>query len=274
MWITYPQMINKSTGKIKGIRPSWMLTGLSCPFRLRRGINPSMVISSILNVLFPPVCLSCGSWGTHLCHRCRERFPFVDRDGCLYCDKITRAGMTCARCLRPEGIDGLVSMVYYSPEVRNAVREVKYSLVSSGIRSLMRSLRPEIVAKTAPWWRFAPTPRLQPIPLHKDRLRTRGFNQAELLARELRIVTGAPYADPPLLVRRRPTFQQARSADRRERARNLQGAFVVPRGVSLTGRAVVLVDDVITTGSTVKEAARTLKRAGAHQVLVWCFARV
>jgi ComF family protein len=110
-----------------------------------------------------------------------------------------------------------------------------------------------------------------PVPLHRDRLRWRGFNQSHLLARRL----GQHFAvrvDPFLLIRARPTPPQV-GLDESDRRRNVAGAFAAPRPTALTGRSALLVDDVYTTGATVEECARVLKRAGARRVDVLVLAR-
>jgi ComF family protein len=111
--------------------------------------------------------------------------------------------------------------------------------------------------------------RLIPIPLHPARLRERGFNQAALLTRQLARQLEIPW-DADTLSKRRPTVDQ-RGLDRRTRQRNLRDSFAsrtLPAGCH-----VAIVDDVITTGATCQEAARTLKQAGAGRVDVWALAR-
>ncbi len=111
---------------------------------------------------------------------------------------------------------------------------------------------------------------LVPIPLHDQRLRERGFDQAVELSRDLgdrfdiSVVAG--------IRRVRATAAQTASADVPTRRRNLRGAFVADPNV-VAGRRIILVDDVMTTGSTVREAARALRAAGASEVDVWCCAR-
>ncbi len=110
---------------------------------------------------------------------------------------------------------------------------------------------------------------LVPVPLHSRRLRWRGFNQAILLART--------FSDLPLgldtLVRRRPTLPQVKLSPR-ERQTNVKGAFAVPDPAAIQDKSVLLVDDVYTTGATVKECARALRRAGVARVEVLTVARV
>ena len=109
---------------------------------------------------------------------------------------------------------------------------------------------------------------LVPTPLHRWRRWRRGFNQSELLARQLQSALGLPCAD--LLQRRRATPAQ-QGLSRHQRQRNLQGAFQLR--TSPTTRRIALIDDVITTGSTLAEMARLLRTSGVEEVHCWCLAR-
>jgi len=111
-----------------------------------------------------------------------------------------------------------------------------------------------------------------PVPLHRSRLRTREFDQALALARHVSQGVGIPlWAD--VLIRHRPTLSQVglRAA---ERQRNIRGAFTVQRPQYCPGKALLLIDDVYTTGATVQECARLLRQAGATRVDVYTLARV
>lgn len=112
---------------------------------------------------------------------------------------------------------------------------------------------------------------LLPVPLHWTRLFARRYNQAALLAHAIHAAGGPPVA-PDWLVRRRRTPSQGRLSAL-GRARNVRGAFALHRGRSVKGKRVVIVDDVLTTGATVEECARALKRAGAARVDVLALAR-
>jgi ComF family protein len=108
------------------------------------------------------------------------------------------------------------------------------------------------------------------VPLHPRRLRARGFNPAAVLARTVAREAGAPFA-AGLLVRLRDTPSQT-GLDRRARRANVRGAFAL-RGADRPPETVWLVDDVVTTGSTLEECARALRRAGARRVVAICAAR-
>lgn len=112
---------------------------------------------------------------------------------------------------------------------------------------------------------------LVPVPLHIRRLRERGYNQALILVRELNKRTGIPYQERAL-VKIKDTPMQT-SLKKRERGKNLKGVFEVKDPEAIQGKAVVLVDDVYTTGATVNECARTLLKAGAKQVAALTVAR-
>src|SRR5438477_6593458 len=113
----------------------------------------------------------------------------------------------------------------------------------------------------APAWSCSTAPTSSPVPLHWTRLFTRCYNQAGLLAHAVRAAGGPPVM-PDGLVRRRRTPSQGRLGPA-ARARNVRGAFAVRRGRDVKGKRIVLVDDVLTTGATVEECARVLRRAGA-----------
>lgn len=110
-----------------------------------------------------------------------------------------------------------------------------------------------------------------PVPLHIRRLRERGFNQALLLVRELSKRTGIPYHERVLKKIKDTPVQSA--LKKRERGKNLKGVFEVRDGEAIKGKAIVLVDDVYTTGATVNECSRTLLRGGAERVAILTVAR-
>jgi ComF family protein len=111
-----------------------------------------------------------------------------------------------------------------------------------------------------------------PIPLHRERLRWRGFNQAVPLARAIAAARGRP-VDPFALTRQRPTPPQVGLLGAGDRRRNVRGAFAVRDRERVRGRTVLLVDDVMTTGATAHECAHVLRRAGARAVDVVVLAR-
>jgi ComF family protein len=109
-----------------------------------------------------------------------------------------------------------------------------------------------------------------PVPLHPSRRRQRGFNQAAMLARSIAEISGIAM-DATLLRRTRNTIAQVQTAGAEERRRNVAGAFAVSHPIAV--RTALLVDDVCTTGATMRECAAALRRSGVHRVYALTFAR-
>ena len=172
----------------------------------------------------------------------------------------------CGDCLaRPPRHAGVRAAVAYGPVARTLALRLKYAgraaFAETAARLMLRSL-PERVAL------------LLPVPLHRRRLWSRGYNQAALIADALSRLSGVP-SDPLLLTRARAT-PVLRGLNPSVRRRAVAGAFRVDpvRGASLVGRQVALVDDVHTSGATADAATRALLAAGASSVTIMCWARV
>jgi len=161
----------------------------------------------------------------------------------------------------------------YDSGLRELIHLLKYNQVRPAANVLGRMLM-EAVEDLQPLF-TASEVLVVPVPLHSGKLRQRGFNQSELIARAaLKLKPGAAGFQliPGLLERRRETKSQI-GLSRHQRRENIRGAFVVARAHEVVGREVLLVDDVFTTGTTVSECARILRRAGASKVFVATVAR-
>ncbi|HYA49432.1 MAG TPA: ComF family protein [Burkholderiales bacterium] len=186
-----------------------------------------------------PVCLCCGRFfdgagGDHLCARCLERVPpyTVQRS-----------------CGRYDGV------------LKDLILLFKYGRVSALRRPLARFAAAALSEEEGLW---LGADLLVPVPLHPERKRERGFNQSQLLARELARIRGMRVLEGCLVKVRNVPPQTSLEAAGRET--NVRGAFAVRRRRRVEGKVVVLVDDVFTTGSTLDECGRVLKRAGAREV--------
>jgi ComF family protein len=224
------------------------------------------VIDAILNLLFPQSCVLCGTgifqrrWAT-ACPACWSKLEPVPRPFCPQCGMPAPVieGL-CGACRRGDhAFDFARSLFLFTDPMRGILHHLKYSGRVSLAVPLGRQLREHIVDEE-----FRARVVL-PVPLHRSRERERGFNQAELLARHL----GLP-VDCSILRRRKNTPSQT-GLSRSQRAINLSAAFEV-RGPA--PECALVVDDVYTTGSTLHEIAKTLKRAGTSRVEVLTVARV
>jgi ComF family protein len=156
--------------------------------------------------------------------------------------------------------------------LRELIHILKYEQVRPAANVLGRMLA-EAVEDLRPL--FAGKPVMMPVPLHTRKLRQRGFNQAELIARvaaRLMPTESRLPLDPDVLQRCRETQSQI-GLSRHQRRENMRGAFGVVKPEKIVGREILLVDDVFTTGTTVSECARVLRRAGASKVFVATVAR-
>ena len=231
------------------------------------------LLAGLIDLLLPPLCARCGRGvapGVALCSACRVRLPTIPPLQCARCQQepVAAPGERCARC-GPSALVACTAAVWFEADVEPWIRRFKYparGLASLDTRPLAvaRALAREVAARAS-----GPAPdRVVPIPLHPRALRRRGFNPAAVLALEIARSAGAP-CDPTALARTRDTPSQT-GLDRRERRRNVRGAFRTTRPPPAR---IWLVDDVVTTGATVEEAARTLRRAGAREVRALCAAR-
>lgn len=233
-------------------------------------------IPALLDFFFPPLCHICRSFipdagELHICPVCREELPLVTSPLCHICG-IPFAGAgndhICGRCqTHPPHFDSARAQLLYEGAARDMLHSFKYQhkthlrrplalLTLEGLTDYIVGKAPDIIV---------------PVPLHRSRLRNRGFNQAVLLGD----VFSSSLSIPMLLnglVRTRQTEPQIElSAE--QRRNNVKGAFTSAKPADIKGKRVLLLDDVMTTGSTVDECSRELKKAGASSVLVITAAR-
>jgi len=218
--------------------------------------------------LCPPRCLACGeaaSRGTDLCAACTAALPW-NGPACGRCAlPLPVAADACGACLRrPPPLHATHAAFRYAAPVDRLLPRFKFHRDLAAGRMLADAMA----------LRFSTLPRpdaLLAVPLHRARLRRRGYDQALELARPLADALAVPLL-VGALVRARATAPQS-ELDAAARRRNLRGAFGVDRSVVLPAH-VVLVDDVMTTGATLHAAATTLRRAGVARVEAWVCARV
>lgn len=229
---------------------------------------------NLLDFFFPIRCLGCDKEGTWLCDSCLRRIPLRTEQQCPVCRKrVTPSGETCFSCQGDTSLDGIfVASRYSVPLLSRAIHTYKYRFVEA-LSEPLGDLLTEAVRQSD-----LPLPdALVPVPLHPRRLRFRGFNQSELLARKLgaSILPDRILPVETLLLRTRYTMPQMKTESKEERLKNLKGAFALSKkdASDIRGKSFWLVDDVVTTGTTLEECATVLKDAGAVSVFGVVLAR-
>jgi ComF family protein len=237
---------------------------------LREGLSP------MVDLVYPPRCPLCGSAigaQTGLCSECWSAMRIPGEPCCTQCqrpfdDAQVASGTVCAPCLAaPPQHDGIAAGTLYGDGSRRLVLAFKHGRRIALASFMARLIAARLPAMEGSWL-------IVPVPLHRWRLWSRGYNQAALLGGALARLTGQPLAvDAMIRVKRTPMLG---GLGRKARAKALSGALTVNprRAERIRGAHVILVDDVLTSGATTDACVRVLKRAGAAKVVVACFARV
>jgi ComF family protein len=224
-----------------------------------------------LDFALPPRCAGCGTIVEEVhsfCAECWKQIDFLGGAGCVTCGTPLEAtdAERCALCLaKPPRIGRTRAAVVYDDLSRGLALRLKYGRKVAVAKTMARYMAPLIGSQPD-------GALLVPVPLHRGRLWQRGFNQSGIIARELARRTGLE--SNALVLRRIKRTPPLKGMSQQQRRRAVAGAFKVTDGAALAGRTVVLVDDVLTTGSTANACARELRRAGAARVELISWARV
>ena len=240
-------------------------------------------LKSLIDLIYPPRCpvcqaflqdriAPCGGQDLPFCPTCFKDFTEIESPICSLCGRPFSDGVeqdrVCEDCLRKRPSYDIARAPYlYDGALMTAIHELKYAQKSHLADSLGSLLA--LFAQT--WIGELKGFLVMPVPLHPKRLRARGFNQSLLLAR---CVASKAGAELDFLSLRRTKFTKPQTELRsEERKRNVRKAFDVVKPETVKRRTILLVDDVATTGSTLNECAKALKRAGADSVLCLVLAR-
>ena len=229
-----------------------------------------LLARQVLDFALPPRCAGCGEIIDEVdgfCADCWLTLDFLGNQGCERCGMPLEATAAelCARCLAaPPTLDRMRAAVAYGPLSRSIALKLKYGRKIALARTMARFM--------APLREVGTEALVVPVPLHRRRLWWRGFNQAGLVAQQLGVRWDLPVEQR--LLRRVRATPPLKGMNETQRRSAVGGAFAVAEGRRIEGRTVILIDDVLTTGSTAAACARALRKAGAGRVELISWARV
>ncbi len=224
----------------------------------------------ILDVVFPARCVGCGEEGHYICRRC-EGFISEVALICPLCQQSSLTGERHENCVSRYGLEGLASMWEYEGVIKSLLHSIKYNGITHAVAETVQSAYVSMARDTA---RFKPflsyllsqDTYITYVPMFKKKEKFRGFNQAAVFAREIAKIAGQNIVS--LLEKIADTKPQV-DLTKEERLHSVNDVFRIKSG-SQVPKQVILVDDVWTTGATMKECSRVLRKAGAQEV--WGFA--
>lgn len=218
------------------------------------------IIDTILDLVAPINCTVCAIEGEILCDSCLLTDLVKAPSSCFLCHKITSNYKTCGKCTKQIPLKEVWPVTYYSALAQSIITRYKYESTKS-----ISSFLSEQMLGVLPCLDFIVTN----IPTATNRVRSRGFDHCALLAKQIAHQRGLVYY--PLLIRTNSSHQVG--ATRAERLRQTRELFIAKNTHLISGQKILLVDDVATTGATLINAARVLKRAGASEISGLVFAR-
>lgn len=212
----------------------------------------------------------CRRAGSYICPNCFSKISFVSNYFCAVCGKNSIDGLTHPKCRTRYSIDGIISAIAYKGIVKKHLYQFKYKPFLSDLKVPLGKLLYEGMIQNEVFNRFISNDRevwITSVPLHKMRENKRGYNQSALLAKELSEKLKIPYA-ASLLIRAKSTRPQF-ELKREERRKNIKDAFFANDKLITNNkiRKIILVDDITTTGATLSECGKILKKSGVKSVL-------
>lgn len=220
----------------------------------------------------------CRKLGEYICPNCFASISFDVTHKCLICQFHSIGGFTHPKCQTKYSIDGVSSAVRYKGVIKKLLYQFKYKPYLTDLQNTLGELLEESLSQNEQFMDYIKSrPLVVPIPLFKNKLHKRGYNQAQILGRELAKRFGLKTEN--VLIRTKPTKPQY-GLSKEERKENMKNAFsinpsplILSQGERKNTEAVILIDDVLTTGSTLWEAARILKHHGISKVWGVTFAQ-
>lgn len=218
---------------------------------------------SLLDFIFPKYCVNCRKIGSYICDSCFAYISFNEVSTCVVCQRPAFGGLTHPRCKTRYTIDGVFSSLIYKGVVKRLLYQFKYKPHVGELQKVLGDLFYEgLIQKEGCYQLLTDTSVIVPIPLYKTKLRSRGYNQSQLLAESLARKCGIKVSE--CLDRVKNTHTQV-GLSQQERQDNIRDAFTL-KFHEADHLQILLVDDVVTSGATLNEAAKLLKKAGVKKV--------
>ena len=236
---------------------------------------PQAIVNWFSDLIFPVRCIGCKKFGEYVCRGCLGTISIKKNFECIGCKRNTPLGQTCFLCAKTYSLDQLLIVAdYKNLLVNKTIKFFKYKFIIDMEQSLSI-----LIKKYLKWLTldknfnvFGSSPILVPVPLHLRRLNWRGFNQSELLTKDLADIFQMELASD-VIVRTIDSTPQADIKERELRLKNLDGIFGILNKEKIIRREVLLIDDICTTGTTLNECAKVLKKNGASKVVALVIAR-
>lgn len=216
------------------------------------------ILDTILNIVFPVNCVACEKKGFDLCLKCLSDSPLAERESANWIFPL---------------------FDYRHPAIKKSIWLLKYKgkkRLASIFAEILYDKIIEELSELSVLNNFS-EPVLIPIPLSKKRLRERGYNQAELICKELIEINNLRHGvnwrlEKDILIKIKETEHQVNIKERRDRLKNLANSFSIKNPEIIKGKNIILIDDVLTTGATLTEAKKILKQNGAKKVIAFTIA--
>ena len=228
--------------------------------------NSRCQISKAIDFMFPQTCLLCGKWGQDLCEECINKFDKIHIQSCHVCKREldpSKYKFIHPWCKSKTHLSGVIVLYRYDKNIEKVIADIKYEYNYSMIHALT-SLYKDLLSGKDYLSILTRSSILVPVPIDIFKQNERGFNQSELISRDLEKTFGIKYIN---LLKKKLFFHSQVGMKKEERLKNLNGAFYIssreksPQSGAV--KRIVLIDDVMTTGATLEECAKTIKAANS-----------